>query len=225
MKVSCVVPAYNEAKRISDVIHILVIHPLIDEVIVVNDASTDNTQKILEKISGITLINHEVNRGKTQAVMTGVKKSKNDLVILIDSDLIGLSKEAITNLILPIVNSESDMTISLRKNALSIYKMMGIDFVSGERVFNKKLLLDHEEKLQHLPGFGLEVFINQLVITQNLRLKVVYWDTVISPRKSAKIGFFLGSLGDLKMILQILKTVPLSNCIYQMYMMRKLSRR
>ena len=127
MKISCIVPAYNEAKRISNVIHILVDHPLIDEVIVVNDASTDSTQKIIEKISGITLINHEVNRGKTQAVMTGVKKSKNNLIVLIDSDLIGLSKEAITNLILPVVNNKSDMTISLRKNALSIYKMMGID--------------------------------------------------------------------------------------------------
>jgi glycosyltransferase involved in cell wall biosynthesis len=225
MKISCIVPAYNETKRISNVLEILVNHDLVDEVIVVNDASTDNTQEILENMSGIILINHEVNKGKTQAVMTGVEKSKNDLIILIDSDLIGLSQKAITDLIIPVTNNSCDITISLRQNALSIYKMLGIDFVSGERVFNKKLLLENEAKLQGLPGFGLEVFINQLVISQNLRLKVVYWDTVISPRKSAKIGFFLGSFGDFKMIVQILKTVSISTCIYQMYTMRKLSRR
>jgi len=101
---------------------------------------------------------------------------------------------------------------------------MGIDFVSGERVFNKQLLLDNEEELKNLPSFGLEVFINQLIISKKLQLRVISWGYVISPRKSAKMGFLLGSLGDTRMILQIFRTVPFSRCIYQMYAMRKLSR-
>ncbi len=224
MKISCVVPAYNEAKRITNVIETLVNHNLIDEVIVVNDCSTDNTREIIEKISGIIVVNQEVNGGKTKAVLTGVNKAKNDLVMLIDADLIGLSEKAIDDLVNPVLEGNADITISLRKNALSVYKMIGLDFVSGERVFNKSLLLDNEEKLKNLPGFGLEVFINNLIISKNLRLKIVNWNTVISPRKSHKLGFFLGSLGDAKMIMQIFKTVPISKCIYQMYMMKKLSR-
>jgi glycosyltransferase involved in cell wall biosynthesis len=224
MKISCIVPAYNEAKRISNVLEVLTQHDLVDEVIVINDASTDSTGEVLKNILGITLINHETNKGKTQAVLTGVHRAKNDLIMLIDADLIGLSQEAISNLIVPVTQGTSDITVSLRKNALLAYKLMGIDFVSGERVFNKYLLLDKEKELINLPSFGLEVFINQLIISKKLRLQVVLWDHVISPRKSAKMGFFLGSLGDMKMILQILRTVPLSKCLYQMYAMRKLSR-
>lgn len=224
MKISCIVPAYNEARRITSVINILTNHELVDEILVINDASTDNTKEILEKISGITLINHEKNLGKTQAVLTGIQQSKNSLVMLIDADLIGLSKEAITDLILPVLNNEADITISLRKNALSIYKIIGLDFVSGERVFAKKLLLENVEKLKNLPGFGLEVFINELIILKKLRLKIVKLNDVISPRKSVKIGFFLGGLGDIKMIIQILSTITILKCIYQNYAMKKLSK-
>jgi hypothetical protein len=150
--------------------------------------------------------------------------AKNDLIMLMDADLVGLSHEAIVNLIAPVTQGNADITISLRKNALLIYKFLGVDFVSGERVFRKQLLLDNEKDLKNLPSFGLEVFINQLIISKKLRLQVVSWNNVISPRKSAKMGFFLGNLGDIKMILQILRTVPLSRCLYQMYAMRELSR-
>lgn len=224
MKISCIIPAYNESGRISDVINVLIPHKLIDDIIVVNDASTDNTEEILEEITGITMISHTKNLGKTQAVVTGLSLAKNDIVMLIDADLIGLSDKAITSLAQPVLDNKADITISLRKNALSIYKILGIDFVSGERVFRKKLLLENIEKLNNLPGFGLEVFINELVISKKLRLKIERWDDVISPRKATKIGFFLGSLGDAKMIMQILSAVSLSKCIYQIYRMRKLSR-
>jgi len=115
MKISCIVPAYNEAKRISNVLEILTQHELIDEVIVVNDASTDDIGEVLKDISGIILINHEINKGKTQSVLTGVHHARNDLVMLIDADLIGLSQEAITNLILPVTQGIAEITISLRQ--------------------------------------------------------------------------------------------------------------
>jgi glycosyltransferase involved in cell wall biosynthesis len=224
MKVSCIVPAYNEASRIMNVLEVLVHHELVGEVIVVNDASTDDTKELLDKFPGITLINHESNMGKTKAILTGLHQSKYEMVMLIDSDLVGLSSVAIADLITPVLVGTADITISLRYNALSIYKLFGIDFVSGERVFAKRLLLEHEEVLRTLPGFGLEVFMNQLIIKNGLRLRVVVWPTVISPRKSVKIGFFAGVLGDMRMIAQIIHTVSLYTCLYQMYMMRKLSR-
>lgn len=223
-KISCIVPAYNEATRILPVLDVLLKHPLIDEVIVINDASSDGTKELLNKVEGIVLVNNEINKGKTKSILTGLHKSKNDTVILIDSDLIGLSQKAITDLIDPVLKDQVDITISLRKNALSIYHMLGIDFVSGERVFEKKILLENEEELLGLPGFGLEVFINNIIISKNLRVRVVGWPEVISPRKSAKLGFFSGSWGDFKMIIHILRTVSLWQIIYQNYKLRKLSK-
>jgi glycosyltransferase involved in cell wall biosynthesis len=224
MKVSCIIPAYNEGPRIKSVLDVIGNCPSVDEIIVINDASTDNTREILEKYTNITLINQEINQGKTKAVLLGLKKSKNDLVVTIDADLLGLSIETVESLISPVVEGKVGMTISLRSNSLSTYKMLGIDFVSGERVFNKNILLSKEDELVALPNFGLEVFMNEQIINSNLPIQVVIWDKVISPRKFDKMGFLLGSLGDLKMIQQILATVSLQKCVRQIIALRKLAR-
>lgn len=224
MKVSCIIPAYNEASRVSDVIDVLLTHPLIGEIIVINDGSTDDTKAVLEKKNGITLYNLGENQGKTNAVLHGMERAAHEVVMLIDADLIGLTHAAITDLVAPVLDGRADITMSLRKNALIIYKLLGIDFVSGERVFDKHILLAHKEHLHALPGFGLEVYTNDLIINRNMRLKIVLWPTVISPRKGSKIGFFLGNIADAKMLWQILSTVSIVRCTYQVYQLKRLSR-
>ncbi len=227
MKVSCIIPAYNEAPRIAAVLNVLIDHPLIEEIIVVNDCSTDATQEVVEKIiqknSTVTLINHSQNRGKTSAILEGVIHAKCDMLLFIDADLIGLTKQAVTNLVTPVLEGKSQISISLRTNALLIYKLLGLDFVSGERVLPKRLILENQAKLQTLPGFGLEVFMNELIIAEKLKLSIVYWSTVISPRKSVKIGFYRGSIGDMKMVAQIVTTIGIRRIVYQNYVMGKLA--
>ncbi len=220
-KVSCIVPIYNEANRVSSVLNAVVGHEMVGEVIVVNDGSSDNSKEVLEKWQGIRLISYEKNRGKSFAVMTGIKESQNDLVMLIDSDLIGLDRKSISDLIVPVTGGRADMSISLRKNSLLIFKMLGIDFVSGERVFSKELI-GNPDQLGGLPGFGLEAFLNRIVIAERLKLKVVHWKNVISPRKSKKVGWWQGTKGDFLMILQIISTIKLSGLLYQMFKMRSL---
>ena len=221
-KISCIIPAYNEGKRIESVLKAVYKHPLIDEVIVVDDGSTDNTQKLVKKFKGIKLIVNEKNRGKSFSIVNGITNSKNDLLMFIDSDLKGLKKEDITKLIEPVQKGEADVSISLRKNSLKIYKMIGLDFISGERVFPKNLIIDQLEKILKLPGFGLEVFLNKLIIKHSLRIKVVYWKNVISPRKSKKVGLIKGWEGDLLMFKDMMKTISLKCLIDQNLKMLKL---
>lgn len=221
MKISCIIPAHNEEERILSVLNAVVGHKLLDEVIVVDDGSTDSTKQILENYSGINFISYSQNRGKTFALMTGIKKSKNDLIILIDSDLIGLQLEDISNLILPVVDGQADMTLSLRQNSLLIFKILRMDFVSGERVFSKRIIGDLDQ-LERLPCFGFESFLNQIVIKNHLRLKVVYWNEVICPRKSKKFGWWKGMKGDYRMIREIISVVKISGIISQMLKMRSL---
>ncbi|MEK7576369.1 MAG: glycosyltransferase family 2 protein [Patescibacteria group bacterium] len=220
-KVSCIIPVYNEAERIMGVLNAVVGHELIDEVIVVDDGSTDNSKKALENRSGIQLISYIKNRGKSFAIETGLKKSKNEIVMLIDSDLIGLQAGDLTQLIEPVVMGQADIAITLRKNSLQIYKIFGLDFVSGERVFHKGIIGDLEQ-LGRLPGFGLEVFLNRIIIDQKLKLKVVPWENVISPRKSKKVGRLQGTYADYAMIRQILRTVSAREVVRQIYRMRAL---
>lgn len=221
MKISCIIPAYNEEERVEIVIRAIVGHELVDEVIVVNDASTDGTNNILEKEIGIKLITHEKNQGKSVAVMHGLQQASNDIVMLIDADLVGLDQQSIRDLILPVMEDQADMTMSLRKNSLGIYKFLGLDFVSGERVFNKNII-GNLEKLGELSGYELEVFLNNILIKNKLRLKVVYWNRVSITLKQKKIGWRQGVKGDFYMIKEIISSIGLGGIIGQVIKMLKL---
>ncbi|MDZ4216753.1 MAG: glycosyltransferase family 2 protein, partial [Candidatus Gracilibacteria bacterium] len=62
----------------------------------------------------------------------GFQSAKNELIMTIDSDLVGLSKKAVGELIEPVRNGLADISISLRSNSLLLFKLLGLDFVSGE---------------------------------------------------------------------------------------------
>ena len=204
-RISCIIPAYNEGARIGHVLETVIGHPLLDEVIVVNDGSTDNTRTVIERFKGVRLVSFEKNRGKCRAVAEGLKQARNGTVMFIDSDLIGLTREDIGNLIGPVQSGAADMTISLRGNAPWLWRLIGLDFISGERVFDRQLLMPHLDQLVTLPGFGLETFTNQLAMKNHLGIRVVKWPGVISPFPQAKFGVVRGTRRLLGMIAQIVK--------------------
>ena len=88
--VSVVIPAFNEALSIEDTvtkIHEVMSNNFINfEIIVVDDGSTDGTGNFLASNENVNLINHKNNRGYGASLKTGIKKSKHDLVVIIDSD-------------------------------------------------------------------------------------------------------------------------------------------
>ena len=221
-KVSCVIAAYNEGERIGGVLSAVADHPLVDEVIVVDDGSHDDTREVVRQWKNVTLISHEKNRGKSSAVVTGIKRSSHDHILMLDADLIGLSKEDITQLIEPVHNGEADISISLRKNSLPIMRWIGLDYVSGERVFRKEVLVEHLDTIEQLRSFAIESFFNRIIIQKAFRIKVVRWENTITPRKSAKVGFLKGAWGDIKMIGEIIQHVGVGGIVRQNYKMHKL---
>ncbi len=89
--VSVIMPLYNEARSISAVIDAVLDQSCVEELIVVDDCSTDGSWEIVQKIaaneSRMTLHRHERNRGKGAAIRTGVSKAKAPLVLIQDADL------------------------------------------------------------------------------------------------------------------------------------------
>lgn len=120
----------------------------------------------------------------------GIAAAEGEYVMLLDADLEGLSPNDISELIYPILDGEADLTISLRKRTAPICYLLGIDYTSGERIFPKRMVEEHLEGMSKLPGFGLEVFLNNLTIRNRLRIKVVRWKNTFSAFKWAKRGFF-----------------------------------
>lgn len=83
MKTSLIIPAYNEVKGLPLVIEEC--QDKVDEIIVVDDGSTDNTYETAKKYN-ICVIRHEKNKGKVAAIRTGISHATGDIIILIDAD-------------------------------------------------------------------------------------------------------------------------------------------
>ncbi|MBI5679282.1 MAG: glycosyltransferase [Methanobacterium sp.] len=109
MTVSIIIPAYNESKTIEKVINASKSLNYVDEVIVVDDGSLDNTAEVAEK-SGAIVIRHATNLGKGSALKTGFKLSKGDIVAFIDADLYNLTSGQIEKIIKPILDGKADIT-------------------------------------------------------------------------------------------------------------------
>jgi glycosyltransferase involved in cell wall biosynthesis len=220
--VSCVIAAYNEEKGIGTVLKAVSGHPMITEVIVVDDGSKDRTAEIVRQFPGVKLIIHPVNKGKTLTVADGIAAAQGDYICALDADLIGITEESVTRLIRPVTEGLATVSISLRENCPWFYRPFHLDYISGERVYPKHLLSDHLDAMRKLPKFGLEVFMNQLIIKQQLPIAIVYLPNVVSPLKYSKAGFFAGLKGDIGMIRDIFKTVSLKECFSEIFHLMKL---
>ena len=91
MKLSIVVPCYNEAKDIASKTGIILAKlkdlPIKSELILVNDGSKDNTQEVINSIEGVVHSGYEKNRGKGGAVKQGIMDATGDYILFMDADL------------------------------------------------------------------------------------------------------------------------------------------
>lgn len=224
-RVSCVICAYNEAERIGDVLSVVQDHPLVDEVIVVDDGSTDDTDDVVRAFQRIQLLTQPTNMGKSRALVRGVEATTGQFVMTLDADLQNLTSENITALITPVTSGAVDVSISVRGNSLTLYKAVGLDFVSGERVFPRALVAEYAEEIRNLSRFGVESFMNERIIERRLTISIVKLGNVINTRKAQKEGWLKGTWAELRMIADIMSVLSPLRVVRQIYVMLQLSRK
>ncbi len=218
MKVIAVIPAFNEARVIQEVLE--KIKPHVNEVVLVDDGSKDST-KHLAKQAGVIAVSHIINRGQGAALQTGVElalKRKADVIVHIDSD--GQHPaEQIPEMIQPLVAGEADIVLGSRflneesnvppirkavlKAALVFTKVMSglqiTDPQSGFRAMTPeaaKLLELRQDRMAHASE------LLQLVARHELRykevpVKITYTDYSLEKGQS--------SWGAIKIVVDLIK--------------------
>lgn len=197
MKSLVVIPAFNEATVIKDVILGVKKHAPSMDIVVIDDGSTDHTfQKAKE--AGVTIIRHAINRGLGGAISTGLtyaRKNNYHLAVTIDAD--GQhDPNDIKKLVKPIVKKQADVVIGSRIKQSSFqvpidrrfiiflsnfltYLLFGFkttDSQSGFRAFSKKALEKIEIKTQAME-VSSEIFsqiANNGLQYQEVPIKVIY---------------------------------------------------
>lgn len=90
MKITVLIPIYNEIHTIREILNRVQAQNLAEEIILVDDGSTDGTREILSEFDGqspFRVVLHEVNQGKGAAVRTGLDHAKGDVILIQDADL------------------------------------------------------------------------------------------------------------------------------------------
>lgn len=115
MKLSVIIPVYNEKRTIAEILRRVQEVPFPKEIIVVDDRSTDGTAEWLKdlKEAGVSVLYHERNRGKGAAIRTGLEKVTGDIVLIQDADLEYSPKEY-PGLIQPILDGHADVVYGSR---------------------------------------------------------------------------------------------------------------
>jgi glycosyltransferase involved in cell wall biosynthesis len=171
MSLTVIIPVYNEVGTIAEVLARVQATGLADEIIVVDDGSTDGTWSLLQPLIGhpaLRVIRHGVNRGKGAAVQTGIELATQDLILIQDADL-EYNPQDYVRLLEPIKSGQADVVYGSR--FLSDTKQPGIFWnILANRMLTLLTNLLYGNVLSDMET-GYKVFRREVVKDMHLRAK------------------------------------------------------
>jgi len=178
-KLSIIIPAYNEGKTIHHILDkvnaVKLINGIKKEIIVVNDCSTDDTEKAIENYMALNpsltihYFKHDINQGKGAALHTGIRKATGEYLIVQDADL-EYDPQEYNELLKPVVNGFADVVYGSRfmggnpHRILFFWHSIGNRFLTAlSNIFTNMNLTDMET--------GYKLFKTELIKSLDLKEK------------------------------------------------------
>lgn len=188
MFTSVIIPAYNEGERIKDTLDNIVDINIIDEILVVDDGSKDNTAFVLKNYNNPKVKYHtqNPNQGKGKALEKGLEMvdEKSEVIVFLDAD-VGKTSSEVTKIIEPVIEGDCDVAIARFRPAKkkggmgfvkrlakdSVYELTGVELnatISGQRAFRREVI----ERFDSIPdGYGVEVGMTIDILKWNYKVK------------------------------------------------------
>lgn len=118
MKLSILMPVFNEAPTIIEIVERVKSVPLEKEIVLVNDASSDGSGHILDRLigPGVVALHHPINRGKGAAIRTGLEAASGEVIVIQDADL-EYDPNDFPRLMQPIVDGQTSVVYGVRSLA------------------------------------------------------------------------------------------------------------
>jgi glycosyltransferase involved in cell wall biosynthesis len=169
INVSALIPARNEAATIAEVIAAVRGTGLVEEIIVIDDASTDKTADLVQT-AGAQVVRRSERGGKGNALNSGLAVAQGKIIVAVDADT-GESAAEVAKLLLPVITGEADLTIAAfprakRKGGFGLVKglarwaikrmanMEAVSPLSGQRAMKREVI---EALGGFAHGYGVEV--------------------------------------------------------------------
>ena len=185
MRVTVIVPAYNEARTIEQVLRRLTELDFDAEILVVDDGSVDETVEIVggleAEISGLRLIVHERNQGKGAAVRTGINASTGDFVMIQDADL-EYDPSDIPKLLAPLFDGVADVVYGTRFRGGETKRAHLFWHYAGNRFLSLLTNILYNTTISDME-VGYKAFDGELIRS----IKLVSNDFAFEPEVTAKV--------------------------------------
>jgi glycosyltransferase involved in cell wall biosynthesis len=215
--IAAILPIYNEEFNVSGVLQVLHATSILDEIILVDDGSSDKTAEILCQAAAIDqrfqIIQHDKNRGKGQAIFSGWAATTAPIILLLDADLKNLVPDHIHALLAPVIDHRADMTIGLFQGGhfATDFSHWLTPFLTGQRGLRAELL--KHVSTEAAEGYGFEIALTVAAGQHNCRTRVVGLKGVWHPSSEfrSERGFWGGVLWKLRMYGQIMRAWYISS--------------
>jgi glycosyltransferase involved in cell wall biosynthesis len=165
-RAAAVIPAWNEARTVGAVVYAALDARLVDEVVVVDNASTDDTAAVAAA-HGARVVGEPIP-GKGQALLAGVAATDADVVVFLDADLVGLRPDHVDRLVEAVAGGDADMACGLfdRGPVANPIFLAALPVLTGQRALRRDLFLHLD--LDDIRGYRVEAALNSLVARRRL---------------------------------------------------------